>query len=132
MLSSVLSYRKPVLRMTFDNAVVETVCYLTLTGIGRYGGGGMKLTPGAQPDGDNFYISIAKDFSKFDTVRYIGKLYDGSFVEMDKAEAHYSKHVRIEVISSEDEVYMEADGDMVGTGPFEISLIPMALRVVIP
>lgn len=132
MLSSVLSYRKPVLRMTFDNAVVETVCYLTLTGIGRYGGGGMKLTPGAQPDGDSFYISIAKDFSKFDTVRYIGKLYDGSFVELDKAEAHYSKHVRIEVISSDDEVYMEADGDMVGTGPFEISLIPMALRVVIP
>jgi len=36
------------------------------------------------------------------------------------------------VVSSPEEVYMEADGDMMGTGPFEISLVPHALRVVIP
>ncbi|MCW3124381.1 MAG: dgkA [Bacteroidetes bacterium] len=132
MLRSLFSYRKPILRITFDNAVVETICYLTLTGIGRYGGGGMKLTPGAEPDGDTFYTSIAKDFSKIDVFRYTGRLYDGSFIELDKAEAHRSKHVKIEVLSSEEDVYMEADGDVIGTGPFEISLIPKALKVVIP
>jgi YegS/Rv2252/BmrU family lipid kinase len=132
MLRCLFSYRLPVLRMTFDHAVVETPCYLTLTGIGQYGGGGMKLTPGAKPDGDSFYTSIAKNFSKLDVFRYIGKLYDGSFIHLDKAETHTSKHVKIEVISSEAEVYMESDGDIMGTGPFEISLIPQALKVVIP
>ena len=132
MLRSLFSYRKPVLRITLDNTVIETVCYLTLTGIGRYGGGGMKLTPHAQPDGDSFYISIAKNFSKTDAIINTGKLYDGTFVNLSKAEGHFSRHVRIEVVSSEMEVYMEADGDMVGTGPFEISLIPKALTVVIP
>jgi YegS/Rv2252/BmrU family lipid kinase len=132
MLRCLFSYRKPVLRMTFDNAVVETTCYLTLTGIGQYGGGGMKLTPGAKPDGDTFYTSIAKDFSKLDVFRYTGRLYSGTFIELDKAEAHRSKHVKIEVVSLEMDVYMEADGDIVGTGPFEVSLIPKALRVLIP
>ncbi|MBS1618496.1 MAG: hypothetical protein JST76_08255 [Bacteroidetes bacterium] len=132
MLRCLFSYRLPVLRITFDNAVVETPCYLTLTGIGRYGGGGMKLTPGAQPDGPTFFTSIAKRFSKLDVFRHITKLYDGTFLKLEQAEAHESRHVRIEVVSAPEEVYMEADGDMIGTGPFEISLIPHALRVIIP
>ena len=132
MLRCLFTYQKPVLRITLDDRTIETPTYLTLSGIGRYGGGGMKLTPHAQPDGDSFHVSIAKDFSKLDVFRYIAKLYDGSFIELDKSEAHMSKQVKIEVISSVDEVYMEADGDMMGTGPFEISLIPAALRVVIP
>ena len=132
MLRSLFSYQKPVLRITLDDRVIETKTYLTLSGIGRFGGGGMKLTPNAKPDGDAFNVSVAKDFSKLDVFRYIGKLYDGSFIKLDKAEAHMSKHIRIEVISSEQEIYMEADGDMMGTGPFEISLVPHALKVVIP
>lgn len=132
MLKSLFSYQKPVLRITLDDRVIETRTYLTLSGIGRFGGGGMKLTPNAQPDGEAFNVSVAKDFSKIDVFRYIGKLYDGSFIHLDKAESHMSKNIKIEVISSVDEVYMEADGDMMGTGPFEISLVPHALRVVIP
>ena len=132
MLRCLFTYQKPVLRITLDDRTIETPTYLTLSGIGRYGGGGMKLTPHAQPDGDSFHVSIAKDFSKLDVFRYIAKLYDGSFIELDKAEAHMSKQVKIEVISSVDEVYMEADGDMMGTGPFEISLIPAALKIVVP
>ena len=132
MLRSLFSYRKPVLRITLDDRVIETPTYLTLSGLGKYGGGGMKLTPDARPDGDSFNVTVAKDFSKMDVFKHISKLYDGSFIHLDKAESHMSKHIRIEVISSEEEVYMEADGDMMGTGPFEISLIPHALRVVIP
>jgi diacylglycerol kinase (ATP) len=132
MLRSLLSYQKPVLRITLDDRVIESTTYLTLSGLGKYGGGGMKLTPHARPDGDAFYVSVAKNFSKLDVFRYIGKLYDGSFIHLDKAEAHMSKNIRIEVVSSAEEVYMEADGDLMGTGPFEISLVPHALRVVIP
>jgi YegS/Rv2252/BmrU family lipid kinase len=132
MLRSLFSYQKPILRITLDDRVIETLTYLTLSGLGKYGGGGMKLTPNAQPDGDAFNVSVAKDFSKMDVFRYIGKLYDGSFIHLDKAESHMSKHIRIEVVSSVEEVYMEADGDVMGTGPFEISLVPHALRVVIP
>jgi diacylglycerol kinase (ATP) len=132
MLRCLFTYQKPVLRITLDNSVIETTTYLTLSGLGKYGGGGMKLTPNAQPDGDSFNVSVAKDFSKWDVFRYIGKLYDGSFIHLDKAETHMSKHIRIEVVSSKEEVYMEADGDMMGTGPFEISLVPHALKVVIP
>ena len=132
MLRSLFSYQKPVLRITLDDRVIETPVYLTLSGIGQYGGGGMKLTPHARPDGDAFNVSVAKDFSRLDVFRYITKLYDGTYIHLDKAESHMSKHVRIEVISSPAEVYMEADGDMMGTGPFEISLVPHALRVVIP
>ncbi len=132
MLRCLFTYQKPVLRITLDDRVIETSTYLTLSGIGKYGGGGMKLTPDAKPDGDAFNVSLAKDFSKFDVFKYIGKLYDGSFIHLDKAEAHMSKHIRIEVISSQEEVYMEADGDVMGTGPFDISLVPHVLRVVIP
>lgn len=132
MLRCLFTYHKPVLRITLDDRVIETTTYLTLSGLGRYGGGGMKLTPDAQPDGDSFNVTVVKNFSKMDVFRYIGKLYDGSFIHLDKAESHWSKHIRIEVVSSQEDVYMEADGDMMGTGPFEISLVPRVLKVVIP
>jgi diacylglycerol kinase (ATP) len=132
MLKCLWGYHKPVLRIKTDKATMEAITYLTLSGIGQYGGGGMKLTPGAKPDGDAFFVSIAKNFSKLDVLRYTHKLFDGSFLDLDEAEFYITRRVSIEIVSSEDEVYMEADGDLVGTGPFEITLIPKALKVIIP
>jgi diacylglycerol kinase family enzyme len=88
MLRGLFSYQKPILRITLDDRVIETPVYLALSGLGRYGGGGMKLTPLAQPDGDAFNVSVAKDFSRMDVFKYIRKLYDGSYIYMDKAESH--------------------------------------------
>jgi YegS/Rv2252/BmrU family lipid kinase len=133
MLRSLFSYKKPLLRITMDSTVVEAYTYLTLSGIGRYGGGGMKLTPGAQPDGEGLFVSVAKDFSVAEVFRHILKLYDGTFLELEKATSQeHVKKVKIEVLKAEEEVYIEADGDVLGTGPFEVEIINNALRVVIP
>lgn len=132
MLKCLFTYQKPVLKITVDDEVLETVCYLTLAGIGKYGGGGMKLTPGAALDGDGFFVSIAKNFSRLDVFRHIAKLYNGKFIHLPEAETRFAKKIRIELLSATQEVFMEADGDLLGTGPFEISMLPKALRVVIP
>lgn len=132
MLRCLYRYRRPVLRISLDNTVIESPTYLAITGIGRYGGGGMKLIPLAQPDSEHFSVSVAKIIPKSYVVCHIGKLYDGSFIDHPQVETHFSSRVKIEVLKADQEVFMEADGDLIGSGPFEISLIPKALKVIIP
>ena len=132
MLRCLFSYQLPLLKITIDGQVLDSRTYLILGGIGKYAGGGMKLCPGAEPDGNGLWLSIAKDFTKLEVFRHILKLYDGSYIHLPKAAVYKAvQEISIEVIQSPDEVYMEADGDMLGTGPFHISYLPKALKVVV-
>ncbi|MFN8277305.1 MAG: diacylglycerol kinase family protein [Chitinophagales bacterium] len=130
MVRCLFSYQKPVLRITVDGKHMETSCYLALSGIGKYGGGGMKLMPGAQLDGGHLFVAVAKDFSRTEVFRNILKLYDGSYTDLEKVDTFLAKEVRIETVSG-GPVYMESDGDLLGGGPFELSLIEKAIRVVV-
>ena len=132
MLRCLFSYQLPLLRITIDGTVVDSRTYLVLGGIGKYAGGGMKLCPGAEPDGEGLWVSLAKDFTKPEVFRHILKLYNGLYIHLPKVAVYKNvKEISIEVLNAPDEVYMEADGDMLGTGPFHISFLPKALRVVV-
>ena len=132
MLRCLFSYQLPLLRIVIDGQMLETRTYLILGGIGKYAGGGMKLCPGAEPAGAGLWLSIAKNFSKLEIFRHILKLYDGTYTQLPKAAVYKEvQEITIEVLERNDEVYMEADGDVLGTGPFYISYIPQALRMVV-
>lgn len=129
MAKCLFSYKKPVLRITVDDAVIETKCYMALAGIGQYGGGGMKLTPGASLNGTHIYVSVVKDLHLTEVFRHLPKLYDGSYTEIDKVSTHYTKKLKVEVL--EGEAFMESDGDLLGAGPFEVELLEQVVKVVV-
>jgi YegS/Rv2252/BmrU family lipid kinase len=132
MVKCLFTFNKPNLRISFNNQTLETLSYLTLAGIGKYGGGGMKLTPGATLDGDSFFFTIAKDLSVLEVLANAPGLFNGAFINHPKVETHFTKHIKIEALENASEIFMQVDGEVLGSGPFEISLIPQALKVLIP
>lgn len=129
MLKCLISYRKPVLNIHVNGKEIIATTYLVLAGIGKFGGGGMKLTPGAEMDDGKFFLSIAKDFTKLEVILNIAKLYDGSFINMSKVETLECSSLTIHAPS---DTKIEADGEVLGNSPFSISIIPKAFKVMIP
>ena len=100
--------------------------FLMIAGIGQYAGGGMKLSPNAQSNDGLFDLNIGKKVSKTDIIMLTPKLFSGTYIEHEKVTSHKAKHIKVTPFSNE--VKAEADGELIGTGPFELSLVSNALQ----
>jgi diacylglycerol kinase family enzyme len=60
----------------------------------------------------------------------IHKLFNGQYTKHEKVETHRVKHLK--VTPKNNTVKAEADGELIGTGPFEISVIEKGFRVFVP
>jgi len=90
------------------------------------------LTPGAIANDGKFFLTVAKRLSKIEVVVRLRMLYDGSIGTHREVECFQTDNIKIEVLQEYFPVKMQADGDVLGIGPFEISIIPRALKVVLP
>jgi diacylglycerol kinase family enzyme len=126
------AYKKPTLKITTNNYTVETVSYLSLAGIGKYSGGGMMLTPCAEANDGFFSFTLAKNLSKAEVIFRIKMMYDGSICKHREVDCSKTTTVSINVVNEFYPVRMQADGDVLGTNPFTMTILPQALCVVVP
>ncbi len=129
-LKTFLQYEKSVLTIDFNNKKIYTKTLLTLIGICKYSGGGMQLTKDVDPIDGLFDISIAKNLNFISILRNILKFYNGSIVDHKEVETHKTNSIKI--TTYDENTYVEADGELIGTGGFEASIIPKAIQFVIP
>lgn len=97
-------------------------------GNGKYTGGGMMQTPDADNTDGMLDTSVFGDIKKFVVIKDVNRLYDGSIKEEKNPHMHFfrSKEVNIEAPVN---TICEIDGELIGTGPYKIELIPGVLRV---
>jgi YegS/Rv2252/BmrU family lipid kinase len=106
--------------------ILNEEIFLMIAGIGQYAGGGMKLSPNAVCNDGFFELNIGKKVSKTDIILLTPKLFTGAYVEHEKVETCKAKHIKVTPLN--DEVKAEADGELIGKGPFELSLVSNALQ----
>lgn len=99
-------------------------------GICRYNGGGLMQVPNAIPDDGLLDVTIIKATSKFNIVRNVSRLYDGSFINLKFVSTYRGEKCRI-LSRPPGSVYLEADGESLGHSPLEFSVLPRALRVIV-
>jgi diacylglycerol kinase family enzyme len=87
----------------------------------------MMQVPDANPLQGCFHITIIRKIGVAGILRNFKGLYSGKFVSDKRVSTHVSKKVEIE---STPMLQGEADGEALGSGNFEISIIPHKLRVV--
>jgi len=104
---------------------------MILFGICKYSGGGLQLTKNPIPNDGLIDITIVKNFSFFDILLNLHKLYNGRIVNHKKIENYKLKSLKIEQISHQSS-FIEADGEMVGKGSLKISIFPKAIQFIIP
>jgi diacylglycerol kinase (ATP) len=96
---------------------------------GRYLGGGMKMTPEAEPDDGRFDVLLIGDVTKRDLILTLPKIYRGTHLPHPKATL--LRAARVEVDAPEP-LPIELDGEQPGTTPVSFDVVPRALRLRVP
>jgi len=88
-------------------------------------GGGMKLTPEAKLDDGLLDIGIVKTTSKLKLVSLLPKAYSGGHVYSDCVTIKRGKKFSVR---AERELVKTADGEIVGTLPIEVEILPASMN----
>ena len=104
---------------------IQTKSLMVLAGLCTYSGGGMRLTKEPNPFHGFLDVSIAKDLGKLDIIKNLSNLFNGKIIKHPKVESYKVKDLSI-IINSENKPFIQADGELIGTGNINISIVPEA------
>lgn len=111
--------------ITLNETEIRTKSLMVLAGLCKYSGGGMQLTKDPNPNDGLFDVSIAKDLSKFDILKNLYNLFNGKIVEHSKVENYKVSELSI-IIDSKVKPFIQADGELIGTGSIRLKIAPRA------
>ena len=94
---------------------------------GQYFGGGMWVAPEARLNDGLFEVVIVGDVSKTDVLANTRRLYQGTLAEHPKVKTFKAKTVEL---TSEEEVLIDLDGELVGRLPARFQILPQKLSVI--
>ena len=116
---------RPVVLRLDGETVHEGALSLAAAANGPWFGGGMKVAPHARFDDGQLEVIFASGLAKTRLVRLLPKMYDGSHVE--RPEVTSLRGARLEADAKLGEVWVELDGEPLGTLPATIEVLPGAL-----
>lgn len=102
-----------------DDFVLVVACNTIFTG------SGMRLAPRAKVDDGKMDVVLLRNASRWQMFRLFAKVFDGSHVDMPCVEYY---QVRSLSILSDDREPLDLDGEIKGTTPVSIQMIPGAVR----
>lgn len=102
---------------------------MAAVGNGRFFGGGMKICPQARLDDGALDLVTVGDFSKGEILTNLGRLYEGTHVELEAVDSARVTRVAVEPVEADARIPIELDGETPGHLPAIFEILPAALRV---
>lgn len=128
-LTAAAFYRAREVTISVDGgAPVRLAMRNTIIANGRFFGRGFLAAPGAMMDDGLFDIVTVGDFGTIEGLWHVPKLRNGKHLGLEKVS--HSQGRRVEVTSDE-EVLLEMDGDLVGRLPATFEIVPNAISVMV-
>jgi len=124
---SYLNYSAGQTMIEIDNEKLSVDLFSASVGIGKFNGGGMMQVPDANPVNGIFHVTIIRNLGIWGIIRNFLKLYNGSFIHDHRVSTHFGKKVQLSAVNR---LPAEADGESIGTGNFNLHLLPHHLRVI--
>jgi len=124
-------YKKTSYEIYIQEEILNNKCLMILFGICQYSGGGMQMTQDPTPDDGLLDITIVKNFSFFDLIFNLPKLYNGKIVHHKKVATYKVNQLEIKSNHSS-QSFIEADGEIIGIGSLKVSVIQKAIQFIIP
>jgi diacylglycerol kinase (ATP) len=129
LLCGFLTYRAPRMRVAGGSLDREESMFLTFAALGRYCGGGMHVAPGASTDDGLFDVVTVGEVGKLELLANLRRLFDGTLPDYAKVSVARASMVRVE---SSPPARVQADGELLGHTPVTFSVLPRAVRVIVP
>lgn len=124
-----LSYKSNEFSIKSNERTITSKSLLTIVGICQFSGGGMQLTKEVNPTDGLFDVSMAKNFTFWTLIRNVVRLFNGTIVNHSEVETFKTDSVTIE--TSQKNTYIQADGELIGTGGFKAEILPKKLQFVV-
>lgn len=114
---------------SLDHKKIESNLFLISLGICKYSGAGMQLTDYKNHKPGYFDVTLIKPISLFKVIINITKLYNGRINQIK--ETHCSQ-VKDFTLMDNTVSYIQADGELIGKGDADITLITRAIQFIVP
>jgi diacylglycerol kinase (ATP) len=118
----------PLLRIDSPNAVTQTGSFV-LVGNGRLYGGPFPFFKNAVIDDGLFDVVIFKQLGYLEIIKYLQNVIFSSEIRLPEVEYFQTEQLRV---TSEEEVPVEIDGELIGQCPVEFQIDKQKLRVLVP
>jgi len=126
LLKNLINYKPWHLKIHINDEILEGKFLSISIGNGKYSGGGMLQTPNAVIDDGLLDVTIYENMPKFKIAANVRRLYNGTVGKVKGVRMFKTKELLIE---SEQDIFAETDGEIIGSAPYDISIIPGAIKV---
>jgi diacylglycerol kinase (ATP) len=128
-LRAIARYRPEEVSLTVDGKVVhEGPLVLATAANGRYFGSGMHVAPEARIDDGLLDVVVVPGISKLQLLGELPRIYRGTHLGVRGVRLHRGR--RVEALAEPGRVWIEIDGEPLGTLPAQVDVLPLALTVV--
>ncbi len=128
--TTLITYKSKRVRIKIDNMQIPFNEYLIgAISNGKIFGKGMKIAPYAKLDDGLFDVVLVESMKLLEFCRNILKIYSGSHLSHPKVSLIRGKKIEITPESSEKDVLIEADGELIGKLPATFEIIPQSFLV---
>ena len=117
-----VSFKSNYVKVIADDQMYDGKMILIAIGNGKYFGGGMNICPDADLSDGLLEVCLVRNVSKLKFVKEISKIYSGRLNELKEVIYLKAKKISIQVEGSE--YLINADGNLMGSTPAELSLCP--------
>jgi YegS/Rv2252/BmrU family lipid kinase len=129
-LRTALTFAGRAVRLTLDGtSSIEARIINVAVGNGQFHGGGMWACPAARLDDGLIDVTLIHYLRLWPLARALPALYTGRVLEHPKVRSH--RVTRLEA-DCQEPCALELDGEPLGGLPVEISVVPRAIRVLVP
>ncbi len=125
---SLTTHRNQRLSLRVGNEVESSCCCAIVVANGRYLADGMQIAPHASLVDGILDVVVFGDVTKSELLKIRPMLYNGSHIRHAKIREEKTTNIAIE---SDEQLLVEADGDIIGEGPASFWVMPSALTVVV-
>ena len=125
-LIAILTYSNKTIQLkvddkTYNDLRVKLVCVAN----GQFFGGGMNVAPQAKIDDGKFNVIVFENIGKLQFLLNHKRIYKGTHLAINKVKSYEGQIIKA---SSEDDVFVEADGEVFGKLPATFQIIPAAIN----
>jgi len=123
------SFRAPEFSVKWDGGETAGRMFQVCAGNTEFAAGGvMRISPGARPDDGLLNISLVDALGRLQIVRRFPSILSGRYVEDERVDYFTGKRLEIDAVPPAE---FQADGDIIGTTPATVELLPGALQLVV-
>jgi diacylglycerol kinase (ATP) len=126
--AQIAARRPPLLQIESDNAVTDTGSFV-LVGNGRLYGGPFPFFKSALIDDGLFDVVVFKQLGYLEIIKYLQNVIFTSAIRLPEVEYFQTDKLRV---TSDEEVPVEIDGELIGQCPVDFEIEKQKLRVLVP